>query len=154
MSAALVGPRRFPARFQYGWHVKNRALTPPRFPPVSARNWAYQADARSFTDVPFRGFLGPPLEAANLTSDTAPSPVWVGSISQSPETYNRFRGYGAKNFSIGALGALPWSLRRVPCIGISSRRKSRIINRPCQAIPLRPEFLPRHPPQERTVQIP
>lgn len=31
-----------------------------RFPPAPTQNWAYQAGTRGFTDVPFRGFLGPP----------------------------------------------------------------------------------------------
>jgi hypothetical protein len=31
-----------------------------RFPPAPTQDWASQAGTRGFTDVPFRGFLGPP----------------------------------------------------------------------------------------------
>ena len=46
------------------------ALSPQaqmRFLPASTQDWASQADTRSFTGVPFRGFLGPPSETADLT---------------------------------------------------------------------------------------
>ena len=38
-----------------------------RFLPASTQDWASQANTRSFTGVPFRGFLGPPSETADLT---------------------------------------------------------------------------------------
>ena len=38
-----------------------------RFLPASTQDWASQADTRSFTGVPFGGFLGPPSETADLT---------------------------------------------------------------------------------------
>lgn len=38
-----------------------------RFLPASTQDWASQADTRSFTGVPFEGFLGPPSETADLT---------------------------------------------------------------------------------------
>ena len=38
-----------------------------RFPPAPTQNWAYQAGTTGFIDVPFRGFLGPPSETADLT---------------------------------------------------------------------------------------
>ena len=38
-----------------------------RFPPAPTRHWAYQAGTRGFIGVPFRGFLGPPSETADLT---------------------------------------------------------------------------------------
>ena len=37
------------------------------FPPAPTQNWAYQAGTRGFIDVPFRGFLAPPSETADLT---------------------------------------------------------------------------------------
>ena len=38
-----------------------------RFPPAPTQHWAYQAGTRGFIDVPFRGFLAPPSETADLT---------------------------------------------------------------------------------------
>ena len=38
-----------------------------RFLPASTQDWASQANTRSFTGVPFGGFLGPPSETADLT---------------------------------------------------------------------------------------
>ena len=38
-----------------------------RFPPAPTRNWAYQAGTTGFIGMPFRGFLGPPSETADLT---------------------------------------------------------------------------------------
>ena len=37
------------------------------FPPAPTQNWAFQAGTTSFIDMPFRGFLGPPWETADLT---------------------------------------------------------------------------------------
>ena len=37
------------------------------FPPAPTQNWAFQAGTTGFIDMPFRGFLGPPWETADLT---------------------------------------------------------------------------------------
>ena len=37
------------------------------FPPASTPNWAFKANTRGFTDMPFKGFLGPSWETATLT---------------------------------------------------------------------------------------
>jgi len=37
------------------------------FPPASTPNWAFEANTRDFTDMPFKGFLGPSLELADPT---------------------------------------------------------------------------------------
>ena len=44
-----------------------QAQAKPGFPPAPTRNWAYQAGTRGFIGVPFRGFLAPPSETADLT---------------------------------------------------------------------------------------
>lgn len=62
---------RSPRKQGRGIHaIGNRpesASAKTRFLPASTQDWASQADTRSFTGVPFGGFLGPPSETADLT---------------------------------------------------------------------------------------
>ena len=38
-----------------------------RLPPAPTPNWAFEAGTRGFSDMPFKGFLGPSWETAALT---------------------------------------------------------------------------------------
>lgn len=60
-----------------------------RFLPASTQDWASQADTRSFTGVPFGGFLGPPSETADLTRILRRRLAFV-SIAQPMKICNHF----------------------------------------------------------------
>ena len=73
-----------------------------RFLPASTQDWASQADTRSFTGVPFGGFLGPPSETADLTRILRRRLAFV-SIAQPMKICNHFCIY---NVNIHALRGL------------------------------------------------
>ena len=63
-----------------------------RFLPASTQDWASQADTRSFTGVPFGGFLGPPSETADLTRILRRRLAYI-SIAWLAKICNSFRIY-------------------------------------------------------------
>ena len=82
-----------------------------RFLPASTQDWASQADTRSFTGVPFGGFLGPPSETADLTRILRRRLAHI-SIAWLAKICNSFRIYTERlTISGGILTAFRVSVR-------------------------------------------